>query len=229
MLLPSGRYSSDGNVFATRNDADAVIRATHRNAMVRRRISLPINHSVRLTNLAAISSTTGILIRTRLLPSSAAEPSHLRDRAGMTVTDTNNERSTATDMATAISRNNCPTSSFDINTGTKTRTVVKADTRTAPQTCCAPLIAASRREWPDSRIRKIFSRITIAASTTKPTAKAIPASDMTLMERPSAAMATNAPTMDTGMAIEMVKVARIERRNSSITSAASMPPTQIFC
>ena len=32
-----------------------------------------------------------------------------------------------------------------------------------------------------------------------PTAKAIPASEMTLMERPMAAMATNAPTTETGM------------------------------
>ena len=44
----------------------------------------------------------------------------------------------------------------------------------------------------------MFSKTIIAASTTMPTAKAIPASEMTLMERPMAAMATNAPTYSLG-------------------------------
>ncbi len=49
------------------------------------------------------------------------------------------------------------------------------------------------------------------------------------MERPRAAMATNAPTTDTGMEMAMTSVARIERRNSIRTRAASVPPTQMFC
>ena len=68
----------------------------------------------------------------------------------------------------------------------------------------------------------------MAASTTMPTAKASPASEMTLIERPSAAMATKAPTTETGIAIEITKVARRERRNNSRTMMASVPPTQMF-
>ena len=75
----------------------------------------------------------------------------------------------------------------------------------------------------------MFSSTTMAASTTMPTANARPASEMTLIERPSAAMATNAPTTDTGMASEITTVARNERRNNSSSSAAKLPPTQMFC
>ena len=75
----------------------------------------------------------------------------------------------------------------------------------------------------------MFSSTTIAASTTMPTANAMPASEMTLIERPSAAMATKEPMTDTGIASEITSVARGERRKSSSISAASRPPTQIFC
>ncbi len=68
----------------------------------------------------------------------------------------------------------------------------------------------------------------MAASTTMPTANARPASEMTLIERPSAAMATKAPITETGIAIEMTKVARRERRNRRRTMTAREPPTQMF-
>ena len=71
----------------------------------------------------------------------------------------------------------------------------------------------------------MFSSTTIAASTTMPTAKARPASEITLIERPSIAMATKEPTTDTGIAMETISVAEKERRKSSRTSAASAPPT----
>ena len=74
----------------------------------------------------------------------------------------------------------------------------------------------------------MFSSTTIAASTTMPTANARPASEMTLIERPRAAIATKAPITETGMAIEMTSVARGERRNSSRMIAARVPPTQMF-
>ncbi len=74
----------------------------------------------------------------------------------------------------------------------------------------------------------MFSSTTMAASTTMPTAKARPAREITLIERPSAAMATKAPITETGMAIEMTRVARSERRNSSRMIAARVPPIQMF-
>ena len=71
----------------------------------------------------------------------------------------------------------------------------------------------------------MFSSTTIAASTTMPTAKARPASEITLIERPSIAMATKEPTTETGIAMETISVAEKERRKSSRMSAASAPPT----
>ncbi len=70
----------------------------------------------------------------------------------------------------------------------------------------------------------MFSSTTIAASTTMPTAKAMPAREMTLIERPIAAMATKLAITETGMAIEMISVAPNERRNRSRIRAASVPP-----
>ena len=60
------------------------------------------------------------------------------DSAGMTVTATTSDSRTDTEIATAISRNNCPASSCITRIGMNTITVVRADTRIAPQTCRAP-------------------------------------------------------------------------------------------
>ena len=55
-----------------------------------------------------------------------------------------NERVTDTEIATAISLNNCPASNSIINIGIKTITVVKEDTKIAGQTCEAPIKAESK-------------------------------------------------------------------------------------
>ena len=75
----------------------------------------------------------------------------------------------------------------------------------------------------------MFSSTTIAASTTIPTANAIPASEITLIDRPNAAIATNDPITETGMAIDTIKVARGDLRNSSSMIAANPPPIRMFC
>ena len=75
----------------------------------------------------------------------------------------------------------------------------------------------------------MFSSTTIAASTTMPTAKAIPASDTTLIDRPSAAIATKEPITDTGIASDTTSVARPDRRKSSSMIAARTPPMTMFC
>ena len=199
------------------------IRTTASNERTRLRTRKPVAASTPLENkLAALS----IIGRRRGL----SEPSlsSLAARVGITVMETNRESSTEIEMATAMSRNNCPISSSSTRMGMNTTTVVRADTSTAVHTWLAPRYAASNLDAPSSRRRKIFSRTTIAASTTMPTAKAIPAREMTLIDRPMAAMATKVPITEIGMASEITRVARIERRNNSRVSAASMPPTQIF-
>ena len=115
-----------------------------------------------------------------------------------------------------------------IRIGTNTMTVVAADTRIAPHTWMVPRYAASPTGTPCCRSRNMFSRTTIAASTTMPTANARPASEITLIERPSAAMATNEPMMETGIASEITRVARPERRKRNSSSAASAPPMRMF-
>ena len=61
------------------------------------------------------------------------------DSAGIIVTETASEASTATEMATAMSRKSWPASSSMIRIGTNTNTVVSAETMTALQTWVAPL------------------------------------------------------------------------------------------
>ena len=62
-----------------------------------------------------------------------------------------------------------------------------------------------------------------------PTENANPASEMTLIERPSAAIATKEPITDTGIANETTRVAAPLRRKISSRIAAMLPPTQMFC
>ena len=139
-----------------------------------------------------------------------------------------NMNKTETEIATAMSRNSWPTSSSIISKGMNTITVVSDETEIAPHTCLAPSKAARDGSFPFSRIRYMFSRTTIAASTTIPTAKAIPASETTLIERPNNAIATNDEITETGIANPTTNVARTDLRNKSNITTAMVPPTQIF-
>ncbi len=66
-------------------------------------------------------------------------PSRRRDSVGITVTATMSDSTTATEIATAMSRKSWPTSSCMAITGANTTTVVTTDTSTAPHTCRAPM------------------------------------------------------------------------------------------
>ena len=57
-----------------------------------------------------------------------------------------------------------------------------------------------------------------------PMAKARPARDITLIDRPRTAIATKDPTIDTGIASEITSVAEPLRRKRSRTIAAKVPP-----
>ena len=74
----------------------------------------------------------------------------------------------------------------------------------------------------------MFSRTTIALSTTMPTAKAIPASKTTLRLLPTIVMTRKVPITETGMVAAIITVALPLRRNSSSTSTARNPPTAMF-
>ena len=128
-----------------------------------------------------------------------------------------------------MSLNNCPASKFIIKIGTNTKTVVNADTITADQTCLAPKYAASFAFLPFSLCLYIFSRTTIAASTTIPTANAIPAKEITFIDLPRAAIATKAATTDIGIDNPIITVARHDLKNNIKINIAKVPPIQIFC
>ena len=63
--------------------------------------------------------------------------------------ETKTEITTETDMATAISRNNCPTGRSTIKTGIKTTTVVNAEPKIGFHTCNAPFNDAFSEFKPD--------------------------------------------------------------------------------
>ena len=85
-------------------------------------------------NNSARESTRNSRMRPGFPSSLALFDSSLLERAGITVIDTTSESTTATEMATAISRNSWPASSSMTRIGMKTITVVRAETSTAPQT-----------------------------------------------------------------------------------------------
>ena len=62
-----------------------------------------------------------------------------------------------------------------------------------------------------------------------PTAKANPARDITLIESPNAAKATNVPITDTGMASIMTRVGLKLLKNNISTQIAKIPPKKMFC
>ena len=61
----------------------------------------------------------------------------------------------------------------------------------------------------------------MASSTTRPMARIRASKVSTLIEKPKAAISDRQPISDTGMVTAGTSVARIERRNSSITSTTS--------
>ena len=69
----------------------------------------------------------------------------------------------------------------------------------------------------------------IEASTTMPTAKARPASEITLIESPSHAIATKVPTTETGIAQKIMIVGMTERMKANRIASAISPPIKIFC
>ncbi len=82
----------------------------------------------------------------------------------------------------------------------------------------APSSVARRRSLPISRWREMFSSMTIASSTTKPTASVSAINERLSMLKSSAYMTANVPTIDIGSASDGIRVACRLRRNTKITS-----------
>ncbi len=136
---------------------------------------------------------------------------------GVRVSDTNPETRIATLMVTANSCSRRPTIPPRNSTGMKTATSeIVMDTMVNPISR-APTRAASIRGFPSSMWRTMFSSITIASSTTKPTESVSAISDRLSTVYPSRYMAANVPTIANGTAKLGMTVADTFRRNRKMT------------
>ena len=85
-----------------------------------------------------------------------------------------------------------------------------------------PLIAAAIGVSPSSMWRTIFSSITIASSTTKPTESVRASSEMLSMLKPKKYITPKVPMIEMGIAMLGMMVAAAERRKRKITSTTKM-------
>jgi hypothetical protein len=123
----------------------------------------------------------------------------------------------ATAIVTANSRNMRPTMPPISSTGMNTAIREKVIETMVKPISLAPLSAASNGRMPPSMWRMMFSSITIASSTTKPTDSVSASSVMLLMEKFSAYMIAQVPISETGTASAGMMVADADRRNRKIT------------
>src|SRR3990172_11410413 len=110
--------------------------------------------------------------------------------------------------------------------GKNTATMVKVDAATASPTSAEPKIAASLGRAPLSTWREIFSRITIASSTTIPTAIERDDNEMMLIVLPEKYKYINAPIKETGNVSTIINVARHCLRKSKTTITTKSPPSK---
>ena len=149
---------------------------------------------------------------------------NLRAAVGNTVTATINEATIATAMVMAKSANNCPDTASKKAIGKKIATVVMVEAIKAPHTCVAPFNAAFSGCSPFSRKRTIFSKTTMAASSTIPTAKAKPAIEIILSVLPVINITIKVITNEIGIANATINVALNLRKNHQSTIMASAMP-----
>ena len=140
---------------------------------------------------------------------------------GVSVSETKPEMMIATAIVTANSRNTRPTMPPISSTGMNTAISENVIEMMVKPISRAPLSAASNGRMPPSMWRTMFSSITIASSTTKPTDSVSASSVMLLIEKPNAYITAQVPISEIGTASAGMMVADTERRNRKITSTTS--------
>ena len=75
----------------------------------------------------------------------------------------------------------------------------------------------------------MFSVITMASSTTSPTASTMASMESTLMENPARYMTKKAPMSETGITMQGTSVTRQSRRNKKIMMITSMNASYTVC
>ena len=127
-----------------------------------------------------------------------------------------------TAMVTANWRKNCPLipprKQQGINTALRTRVMA----RTGPVISSIALIVAVRGSSPVAMSRSMFSRTTMASSTTMPMARTRPNSVRLLSVNPRSVMTAKVPMSETGTSIIGRIMARQSWRNTNTTMATRM-------
>ena len=142
--------------------------------------------------------------------------------AGVKVSATTPEITTATATVTANWRYNSPAMPPRKATGTNTAHSTSTIATTAPDTCSIALIAALVGDNFSSSIkRSIFSNTIIASSTTVPMDSTIAKSVSVLIENPNTHKPAKVPIKDIGTAIIGISVARQLCKNRYTTSTIS--------
>ena len=108
--------------------------------------------------------------------------------------------------------------------GASTIIVVQVATRTGTMTSIEPSRAARRRDLPIVPWRWMFSRATMASSTSGPMARARPPSVMALMVLPVTYKPMTAPRMASGIDVLAMTVMRQLPRNNRIMSDTRAAP-----
>ena len=140
------------------------------------------------------------------------------------------EAITAIESVSAKSENSWPSMPFINKIGKNIATLVAVEANSAPVTCKAPRITALLLSMPKLRNLTIFSCTIIAASKTKPTEKAKPASEITFKLRSNAAKVINATINETGIVAAIISVLRMPRKNNQrIIKASNTPKPKLFC
>ena len=96
--------------------------------------------------------------------------------------------------------------------------------------CRAPSSAALTGDMPFSMLRKPFSIITIASSTTKPTEQASAKRERLLIEKPTHHIIAQVPASASGTVTPAAAVAAVRRRNRNTTNITSaIAPSSVIC
>ena len=132
---------------------------------------------------------------------------------GVTVSETTVDTTMANTSVTENSRSRRPTMPSMNRSGMKAATSETLIEITVKPICRAPSSAARIGEMPRSRLRNMFSIMTMASSTTKPTETASAISVRLLIEKPAAHMAAQVPASDRGTVMPAAIVGVPRRRN----------------
>jgi hypothetical protein len=146
--------------------------------------------------------------------------SSIAQSAGVSVSATMPESTTAITMVMANWRNSSPVTPPVKPTGTNTAQSTSTIAMSAPRTCRIARSAATRADtFSTAMMRSTFSITTIASSTTMPIASTSANSVSTLMEKPSTRRPRNVPITETGTASMGIRVARKLCRKRNTTNA----------